>query len=274
MIIDSHVHFWKFNPIRDAWITNEMAAIQTDFLPENFSFYVNENHVEGCVAVQADQSDEETSFLLNLAKENPFIKGIVGWIDLTSEKLEESLQNYQSEKLIKGFRHIAEGEEAGFLLKESILNGIRKLHQFNYTFDILLRQNQLFDAVKLSEKLPDQPFILDHCGKPNLKMNDLKDWKSNLSELAENPNMYCKISGLLTQGDWNLFDEKSIFKALDFVFDQFGIERLVFGSDWPVMLLGGNYALWLELVSKYVNQFSKEEQELFFSGNAIKFYNL
>ena len=274
MIIGSHIHFWKFDPIRDAWITNEMTAIRKNFLPDDFSFYVNENQIVGCIAVQADQSDEETSFLLNLAKKNPFINGIVGWIDLTSEKLEESLQNYQSEKLIKGFRHIAEGEEIGFLLQKNVINGIEKLHQFNYTFDILLRQHQLSDAVRLSEKLPNQPFILDHCGKPDLKTNDLKDWKSNISELAKNQNIYCKISGLLTQGNWMEIDEKSIFEILDFIFSKFGIERLVFGSDWPVMLLGGNYILWLKLVSKYVNQFSKEEQELFFSGNAKKFYKL
>lgn len=274
MIIDSHVHFWKFDPVRDAWITNEMTVIRKDFLPQDFSFYLHENQVGGCIAVQADQSDEETSFLLNLAKENPFIKGIVGWIDFTSNKLEESLQQYQSEKLIKGFRHIAEGEEMGFLLQENVLNGIKTLHQFNYTFDILLRQHQLLDAVKLSEKLPNQPFILDHCGKPDLKTNDLKDWKSNISEFAKNPNIYCKISGLLTQGKWNSIDEKSIFETLDFAFENFGIKRLVFGSDWPVMLLGGNYALWLELISKYLTQFSKDEQELFYSGNAVKFYNL
>jgi L-fuconolactonase len=274
MIIDSHVHFWKFNPIRDAWITEEMPAIRKDFLPEDLLLHLNENQIEGCIAVQADQSDEETSFLLNLAKENPFIKGIVGWIDLTSEKLEESLKNYQSEKLIKGFRHIAEGEKIGFLLLEKVLKGIEKLHQFNYTFDILLRQHQLSDAVKLSEKLPDQPFILDHCGKPDLKTNDLKDWKENISELAKNPNIYCKISGLLTQGNLSSIDEKSIFETLDFIFSKFGIKRTVFGSDWPVMLLGGNYSMWLELISKYVSQFSKEEQELFYSGNAMKFYNL
>ncbi|WP_051289090.1 amidohydrolase family protein [Chryseobacterium daeguense] len=274
MIIDSHVHFWKFDPIRDAWITNEMTTIRRDFLPEDLSLHLNENKVDGGIAVQADQSDEENTFLLNLAKENPFIKGIVGWIDLTSEKLEESLQNYQSENLIKGFRHIAEGEEMGFLLQKNVFNGIKKLHQYNYTFDILLRQHQLSDAVKLSEKLSDQPFILDHCGKPDLKTNNLKDWKSNITELAKNPNIFCKVSGLLTEGNWNSIDEKSIFEILDVIFSQFGIKRLVFGSDWPVMLLGGNYALWLELISKYLNQFSKEERELFFSGNAVKFYKL
>ncbi len=274
MIIDSHVHFWKFDPVRDAWITNEMATIRKDFLPEDFSFYLNENQVEGCIAVQADQSDEETAFLIGLAKENPFIKGIVGWIDLTSEKLEESLQNYQSEKLIKGFRHIAEGEGTSFLLQKNILNGIASLHQYGYTFDILLRQHQLNDAVKLSEKLPDQPFMLDHCGKPDLTTHELKEWKSNISKLAQNPNIYCKVSGLLTQGNWNLIDEQSIFETLDFIFSQFGMKRTVFGSDWPVMLLGGNYTLWLKLISKYVSQFPKEEQELFFFGNVVKFYKL
>lgn len=274
MIIDSHVHFWNFNPVRDAWITEEMTAIRKDFLPEDYSLLLKENQVDGCVAVQADQSDEETAFLVDLAKKNPMIKGVVGWIDLASDKLEESLKNYHSEKLIKGFRHIAEGEELGFLLKENVLNGISKLQQFDYTFDILLRQDQLLDAVKLSEKLPEQPFILDHCGKPDLKTKKLKDWKENISELARNPNVYCKISGLLTQGTWNMADEKSIFEILDSVFLKFGIKRLVFGSDWPVMLLGGNYALWIELISKYLTQFSKEEQQLFFSGNAVKFYNL
>lgn len=274
MIIDSHVHFWKFDPIKEAWITEDMTAIHRDFLPNDFAVYLKENNVDGCIAVQADQSDEETAFLVSLAKENPFIKGVVGWVDLTSDNIEELLENYQSEKLIKGFRHIAEGEELGFLLQNNVLNGISKLHLFNYTFDILLKQDQLSDAVKLSEKLPDQPFILDHCGKPDLKTNDLKYWKSNISELAKNPNIYCKISGLLTQGNWNLIDEKSIFEILDFVFSQFGIRRVVFGSDWPVMLLGGNYALWIELISKYVSPFSREEQELFFSGNAVEFYKL
>jgi len=274
MIIDSHVHFWKFDPIRDAWITKDMTAIRKNFLPEDLSLYLNENHIEGCIAVQADQSDEETAFLVNLAKENPFIKGVVGWIDLTSDKLEQSLQNYQSEKVIKGFRHITEGEQIGFLLQKNVLNGIASLHQYDYTFDILLRQHQLSDAVKLSEKLPDQPFILDHCGKPDLKTNDLKDWKFNIAELAQNPNIYCKISGLLTQGKWNFIDEKAIFEILDFIFSKFGIERVVFGSDWPVMLLGGNYALWLKLISKYVSQFTETEQQLFFSKNAAKFYNL
>ncbi|MCD9854441.1 amidohydrolase family protein [Epilithonimonas sp. JDS] len=274
MIIDSHVHFWKFDPIRDSWITKDMNVIQNDFLSEDFSLFIEENRVEGCIAVQASQSDEETAFLLNLAKENPFIKAVVGWIDLASDNIEESLQNYQSEKLIKGFRHVAEGEEIGFLLKENVFNGIAALHKYDYTFDILLRQDQLSDAVKLSEKLPDQPFILDHCGKPNLKTNDLKSWKINISELAQNPNVYCKISGLLTQGNWNYINEKEIFEVLDFIFSQFGIRRLVFGSDWPVMLLGGNYALWIELILKYVSQFTQTEQQLFFSGNAIEFYNL
>lgn len=273
MIIDSHVHFWKFDPVRDAWISEDMTAIRRDFLPEDL-LNLNENQIDGCIAVQADQSDNETAFLVSLAKENPFIKGVVGWVNLTSDKLEESLQNYESEKLIKGFRHIAEGEENGFLLQKNVLDGISKIHQYGYTFDILLRQHQLSDAVKLSEKLPDQPFILDHCGKPDLKTNDLKDWKSNISELAKNPNMYCKISGLLTQGDWKSIDEKSIFETVDFIFSQFGIKRAVFGSDWPVMLLGGNYDLWLELISKYGSQFSKDEQQLFYSGNAVKFYKL
>ena len=273
-IIDSHVHFWKSDPVRDAWISEEMKAIRRDFFPEDLSIHLNDNNVESCIAVQADQSEMETQFLVDLAKENSFIKGVVGWVDLSSENLDASLQNYQSEKIIKGFRHISEGENMGFLLQKKILNGIEKLNEYGYTFDILLKQNQLLDAVKLSEKLPNQRFILDHCGKPDLKTKDLKSWKDNISELSKNPNLYCKISGLLTQGNLNLVDEKSVFEVLDFMFEKFGIEKLIFGSDWPVMLLGGNYTLWIELISKYINQFSHEEQELFLSGNAVNFYNI
>jgi len=273
-MIDSHVHFWKYDPVRDAWITKDMEAIRKDFMPEDFSLFLQKNYIDGCIAVQADQSDKETEFLVNLAKENPFIKGVVGWIDLTSEKREEFLQKYQAEKSVKGFRVIAEGEDPGFLLQKQRLEGIAALRRYGYTFDILLRQNQLSDAVQLSEKLPSQPFILDHCGKPDLKTNNLKDWKFMISELAQNPDVYCKTSGLLTEGNRKKPDERSIFEILDFTFSQFGIQRVVFGSDWPVMLLGGNYALWLELISKYVSQFSTEEQQLFFSGNAVTFYNL
>ncbi len=273
MIIDSHVHFWKFDPIRDSWITEDMSVIREDFLPSDYSLLMK-NRVEGCIAVQASQSDAETAFLLNLAKENHFIKAVVGWIDLSSDRIEQALQNYKSETLIKGFRHVAEGEDSGFLLQKKVLKGIAALHQQAYTFDILLRQDQLSDAVQLSEKLPDQPFIIDHCGKPDLKSGNLNKWKSDMSELAKNPKMYCKVSGLLTQGHRNIINEKEIFDVLDFVFSQFGIRRLVFGSDWPVMLLGGNYDGWISLISKYVSQFPYEEQQLFFSGNAAKFYNL
>lgn len=274
MIIDSHVHFWKFDAIRDAWITKDMMVIRKDFLPNDYSLVIGENSIDGCIAIQADQSDEETVFLLNIAKENTFIRGVVGWIDLTSKNIEKSLQNYHSEKLITGFRHIAEGEKNGFLLQKNVLNGIAALRQYDYTFDILLRQNQLSDAVKLSVKLPDQPFILDHCGKPDLNTNELKDWRFNITELAQNPNVYCKVSGLLTQGNCNIINEKSIFEVLDLIFSQFGIRRVVFGSDWPVMLLGGNYITWIELISKYLRQFTQSEQQLFFCGNAVEFYNL
>lgn len=274
MIIDSHVHFWNFNPVRDAWITEDMNIIRSDFLPQDVAPVLQEHSVSGCIAVQADQSDIETQFLLGLAEQNPFIKGVVGWIDLKSKNIEEQLNAYSNQKKLKGFRHISEGEATGFLVQQDFISGLKALHAQGYTYDVLIKQHQLQEAIKMTETLPDLPFILDHCAKPNLKSNDISAWKGHIKIIAQNPNVHCKLSGLLTQGNWQNQNEKEIFNCLDVVFESFGSSRILYGSDWPVMLLAGNYSNWLHLITKYTNQFTAAEKIMIFFKNAERFYKL
>ncbi|POY35743.1 amidohydrolase [Solitalea longa] len=274
MAIDAHVHFWKFDPVRDSWIDGTMQVIRRDFYPADLAPVFTENGISGCIAVQADQSEAETEFLLSLAHEHSFIKGIVGWIDFKHDNIAKRLAHYSSTKLIKGWRHIAQAEPSGFLINERFLNGLSLLKQYNYTYDILIQHKQLTDAIKLVDRLPEQAFIIDHCAKPNIKNNELEEWKKHLKVLAQNPNVYCKLSGLMTEAQWNNWTPEQVVKYIDAVFNTFDINRIVFASDWPVMLLAGNYPQWKKLIEKYMAQFNAEERDLVFSQNATRFYNL
>jgi len=273
-MIDAHVHFWKYNKKRDAWITDDMKIIQKDFLPHDLQPILFENNVDGVVAVQADQSEDETNFLLSLSQEFSFIKGIVGWVDLLNENVENKLLYYSQFSMVKGFRHIVQAEPAGFLQKEKFLHGIKTLRNFNFTYDLLLYENQLKEAVEFVNKFPDQPIIIDHCAKPAIKNKRMDNWKIAMKEISKNRNVYCKLSGLITETNWNHWNEKDFYPYLDAVFEYFGMERLVFGSDWPVMLLSGNYTRWKCLLENYMAGFPALEKNKVFTQNAMHFYKL
>ena len=273
-MIDAHVHFWKYNKIKDAWITDEMQSLQRDFLPEDLQPVLQENQVSAIVAVQADQSENETNFLLQLSKQNSLIKGIVGWVDLQNKNVENKLLYYSKLPVIKGFRHIVQAEPHGFLKNELFLNGIKSLQKFGFTYDVLIYENQLKEAIEFVNKFPAQKFIIDHCAKPSIKNNRISEWKKGMIEMAKNENVFCKVSGLITEAKWNDWNEKDFYPYLDVVFDSFGTNRILFGSDWPVMLLSGTYSKWKNLLKNYLLQFSDEEKQKVFGKNAIKFYNL
>ena len=274
MIIDAHVHFWNYHPVKDSWITPDMEVIRKDFLPDDIEPYFSDHQIDGCVAVQADQSEEETNFLLAHAENSKVIKAVVGWVNLLDIDLEERLKHFTQFAKLKGFRHIAQAEPKGFLLQQQFINGLELLNKYSFTYDILLKADQLSDAITLINKLPNNAFVLDHCCKPDIKGKDIRNWKDKMQVLAQNPNLYCKISGLITEADWNNWNEEEIFNYLDVVFEQFGINRLLFGSDWPVMLLAGNYTRWLQLLKSYTKQFTETEREGFFSGNTKAFYKI
>ncbi|MFT3682513.1 MAG: amidohydrolase family protein [Ferruginibacter sp.] len=275
MIIDSHVHFWKYDKVKDAWITDDMKQLQQDLLPQDIEPVLKNNTVNGIVAVQADQSEKETIFLKELADENDFIKGIVGWIGLQEKSIEERLHYFSQYSIIKGWRHIAQAEPAGFLLNENFLRGIAALEKYNYTYDILIYPAQIKDTLELVNKFPDQRMVLDHCAKPGIKNKAFVEWNRQIQELAKNPAVYCKLSGLLTEATWKQWDDATFYPYFDTVFDAFGTSRLLYGSDWPVMLLSGGYEQWKNLLENYIEKNCEAgAKEKIFGSNAIQFYNL
>ncbi|RZL19680.1 MAG: amidohydrolase [Pedobacter sp.] len=273
-MIDSHVHFWNFDPVRDNWITEDMGIIRNDFMPNDIVKTYQEIGIDGCIAVQANQSETETEFLLELAKENPMIKGIVGWTDLKADNLEERLNYWKKFNLIKGWRHVLQAEQDDFILNDRFAKGVKTLNDYGYTYDLLCYHTQLNAINKLVDKLPNQPLVLDHCGKPDVKGQDLKAYDENIKTLAQNPNVYCKISGLLTEADWLNWTEIEIFNCLDIVFKHFGTDRIMYGSDWPVVLVSRPYPDWFNLVNKYLSQFTEDKRLKVFEGNAKRFYAL
>jgi L-fuconolactonase len=275
MRIDSHQHFWKYHPVKEAWISDEMKVIQRDFLPSDLLPLLIDNNINGCVAVQANQSEAETHFLLELAQNNDFVKGVVGWVDLRNPDLKSRLDYFSQFKKLKGFRHIVQAEpEDDFLLKDVFSNGIAQLEKYNFTYDILILPKHLPFAVEFVKRFPNQKFVIDHLAKPNFKQNDFSDWEKGITAIAKCENVYCKVSGLVTEADWNNWNEADFFFCLDVVTEAFGTERLLFGSDWPVCLLAADYSQTLEIVTNYFSKFSETDQEKFWNGNAIAFYNL
>jgi len=274
MMIDTHVHFWNFDPVRDSWITEDMQAIRNDFSPKNLSRIYSDLQITGCVAVQANQSEAENEFLLALAQQNDLIKGIVGWIDLKNPDLAERLKYWSNFKLIKGWRHVLQAETSSFILDTEFIAGISQLKDYGYTYDLLCYHNQLDSIIGMVDQIPDQAFVLDHCGKPDVKSQDLKTWAGHIKTLSANPNVYCKVSGLLAEADWKNWKEVEIFNCLDVIFENFGPERIMYGSDWPVMLISRPYQDWFQLVRKYTEKLSEQERKSVFGDNAKAFYKL
>lgn len=275
MRIDSHQHFWRYNPIKDAWITNEMKVIQRDFMPAELFSLLQSASMDGCVAVQANQSESETNFLLQLAADNDYIKGVVGWIDLCAENISDRLSHYAAYKKLKGFRHIVQAEPSDdFLLRPDFCSGISQLANYHFTYDLLIFPKHLPFAKTLAEQFPSQLFVIDHLAKPDFKSADFKEWEKGIRDIAKHQNVYCKVSGLVTEADWNNWSVEDFTYCLDVVTESFGVERLMYGSDWPVCLLGGSYIEVTSIVEQYFAGYSLEEKANIFGLNAIQFYNL
>jgi len=273
--IDAHQHFWKFDSFRDDWITDEMAVIKKDFLPKDFQDVLQRNNFDGSVAVQSDQSENENEFQLKNAAENDFIKGVVGWIDLQSANLEERLMHYSSFKKMKGFRHVLQSEaDKALMLKPAFMRGISMLKQLGFTYDILIFADQLKYIPGFVAAFPDQKFVIDHIAKPRIKYSKIEEWEKDISVVAKHENVYCKISGMVTEANWKRWKKEDFNPYIDTVVETFGIHRIMYGSDWPVCLVAASYKKVLDIVQEYFSSFSKTEQELFFGGNAVRFYNL
>lgn len=273
MVIDSHVHFWKYDKKRDTWM-KDMKVLQQDYLPSTLAGTFKRNGVDGCVAVQADQSELETHFLVELSKTNPIIKGVVGWVDLRASNISERLAYFSQYSIIRGYRHVVQGEPLDFLGGADFQRGIQALSAYNYTYDILIYHHQLKAAVEFVSRFPDQRFVVDHCAKPDIKSKKIDEWKNLVTQIASFPNVHCKLSGLFTEADWKEWSAGDFYPYLDTVFKVFGVDRLMFGSDWPVMLAAGIYVQWKSLLEKYMENFAEEDKEKVFGLNAGRFYHL
>lgn len=274
MIIDSHVHFWKYDKKRDTWITDNMKILRQDYLPEHLSLTLKRNQVDGCIAVQAGQSEYETHFLVELSKTHPEIKGVVGWVDLQNKNVEERLAYFSQYSIIRGWRHIVQSEPDDFLLRENFHNGIRTLAPYDCTYDILIYHHQLRPALEFVSKFPEQKFVIDHCAKPDIGAKKTEDWKTLIKEMAQHPNVACKLSGLFTETRRKQWSAGDFYPYLDVVFEAFGTNRLLFGSDWPVILLAGIYVQWKSLLEKYMENYSADDWRKVFGENAVQFYNI
>jgi L-fuconolactonase len=275
MKIDAHQHFWHYDPVKDSWIDDSMSVLKRDFLPSELKEEMEVNQIDACVAIQADQSEIESQFLLDLAETHSFIKGVVGWLDLRAKNLEERLAHFTTNKKFKGLRHIVQAEpDPSFLMRDDFQSGISLLSKYGLTYDILILPKHLGSALELVKQFPEQPFVIDHLAKPQIKEQVFSPWREQIQELAKAPNVFCKVSGLVTEANWHNWKMEDIRPYLDIAFNAFGIDRLMFGSDWPVCKLAGSYTTTCVLMEEYMMDFSAEDQAKFWGQNAVKFYNL
>lgn len=275
MRIDSHQHFWKFDPTRHDWITDDMKVIQRDFMPADLQPLLQQQHLDGCVAVQADQTENETLFLLELASKYHFIKGVVGWVDLRAPNVDERLEYFSTFPKLKGFRHIVQSEpQDDFLLRKDFCRGIALLQQYQFTYDILIHPRHIKYANEFVRLFPKQPFVIDHIAKPFIKEQVWNEWRDDMQAISKSPNVHCKISGMVTEADWKKWKPEDFPIYIDTVLQCFGPERLMFGSDWPVCLVAANYAQVCDLLEHHTANLKKDDKAKLWGSNAAGFYNL
>jgi L-fuconolactonase len=273
--LDSHQHFWQYSPDQYPWIDSSKEILARDYLPADLEPLLRATGFDGCIAVQARQTLEETRWLLKIAGESPIVKGVVGWVDLRGPGLESELRELCVQPGLVGLRHVLQDEaDDEFMLRPEFLGGIEKLSSFDLAYDILVFPKQLPAAIKLAKKFPKQRFVLDHIGKPRIKEGAFDPWREDIRELAHQGNVSCKVSGVITEASWTAWEPADITPYFDTVFESFDEDRLLFGSDWPVCLLAGSYRAVFQLARDYLRQFSAGAQDKFFGLNAAQIYRL
>lgn len=276
MRIDSHQHYWHYNTDDYGWIDDSMSAIRRNFLPGEFAAVLKQNGIDGSIAVQARQTEEETKWLLQLADQHPHILGVVGWVDLRSANASQLIGDFARHPKAVGVRHVIHDEpDSNFMLKEEFTRGVGLLCDFNLTYDILVFPQHLPNTLQFIRRFSgDQVFVIDHVAKPLIKTGTLSPWKEYMQEIAHHPNVFCKLSGMVTEANWPHQQPDDFKPYFDVVFEAFGPERLMFGSDWPVCLVAEEYASWLETVTEIISVFSPAEQEKIMGLNTLKAYHL
>ena len=273
--IDAHHHFWKYTVKEYGWIDNAMAVIRRDFLPGHLREEITAAGIDGVVSVQARQTEKETTWLLGLAENNEFITGVVGWVPLASPDVDRALEKHCRHWKLRAVRHVVQGEpDDRFILGEEFNAGIRLLREFGLVYDILIFERQLPPTIEFVDLHPEQVFVLDHIAKPKIKAGELEPWRKQMLELGKRQNVYCKISGMVTEADYKNWTEAQLQPYLDTVLEAFGPRRLMFGSDWPVCRVACDYKRWVELVGRFIAKLSTYEQTRIMGGTAVEAYGL
>jgi len=275
MKIDSHHHFWKYSEREYGWIGDRMKALRRDFLPPDLAKEIATAGIEGVVSVQARQSLEETQFLLDFAEGNDFIRGVVGWAPLVSPAVSKDIEKFAARPKLKGLRHVLQDDpDDNYILRDDFDRGIRALRDVGLVYDILIYERHLPQTLTFVDRHPDQVFVLDHIAKPRIKDNVLEPWRANIRRLAERPHVYCKLSGMVTEADWQNWTTEQLTPYFDTVLQAFGPRRLMFGSDWPVCLLAASYQKWVRTVAGAIAKLSADEQARIWGGTAVEAYGL
>ena len=274
MRIDAHHHFWRYSPEEYGWIDDAMAAIRRDFLPGDLAAEIRGAGIDAVVSVQARQTLEETDFLLEHAAANPWIAGVVGWLPLVDPGIGRMLEKYAARPALKGLRHVLQGEPVSYMERADFNAGLAALREYELTYDILIFHDQLPAAIALVDRHPNQVFVLDHIAKPAIRSRALEPWATHMREIARRPNVYCKMSGVVTEADYKSWTYDQIRPYLQAALDAFTPARTMFGSDWPVCRVATTYAGWVELVERFTVALSADERDAIFRRNVVRAYNL
>jgi L-fuconolactonase len=273
--LDAHQHFWQYSPTEHTWMTASMGVLQRDYLPADLEPLLRSEAMDGSIVVQARQSIDETRWLLQLAKENSFIRGVVGWVDLRSPNVAGELDEFAANPHLVGVRHVLQDEpDDGFMLRPEFRRGIAQLARSGLVYDILIYPRHLPAAVELVRQFPSQPFVLDHIAKPLIAEGLLEPWASGIRELARYQNVACKVSGMITEARWQNWNPKDFYPYLDVVLESFGPERLMIGSDWPVCLLSGSYETAIGVVKEYAARLTSTERDALFGDTCERIYGV
>ena len=273
--VDAHQHFWIYNSEEYKWIDASMAKLQRNFLPPHLNKELKRNGIDFCVSVQARQTLQETKWLLELAQNNSFIKGVVGWVNLKSNSVEQDLEQFAAYKKFKGVRHILQDEDDDrYMLRPDFRQGLTQLEKFGLAYDILIYPRHIKCACTLVHEFPHQKFVVDHLAKPLIKEGKIEPWKKDMQELAKADNVFCKLSGMVTETNWESWRQEDFVPYMEILLETFGPDRLLFGSDWPVCTVAAKYEQVLEIVTNFISSLSQAEQARIMGQNAIDFYNL
>lgn len=278
--IDAHHHLWRYTPEEYGWIDDDMKALRRDFLPEDLAAALATAGIDGTIAVQARQTMEETRWLLDLADKTDAIRGVVGWAPIAGEEFPGVMEEFDGRVKLKGLRHVIQDEkDEHYILREDFNSGIRTLLGSGLVYDILIYERHLADTIHFVDQHPEQVFVLDHVAKPLIAAGELEPWAERMRELGQRANVWCKISGMVTEADWRHDVERArsletLKPYLDVVVEAFGPGRLMAGSDWPVCLVASEYAQWFDLLREYFAGFSEAERGSVFGATAIEVYGL